>query len=123
MDKKAVSGPALKAFFRLADQWGLDAGQQMLLLGSPRRATFFKWRKEQRGRLPLDTFERISYLLGIFKALHILLPSADAADAWIKKPNAAPGFGGRSALDRMLAGHVADLFIVRQYLDAQLQLG
>jgi hypothetical protein len=28
-------------------------------------------------------------------------------------------FGGRSALDRMLSGNVADLYIVRQYLDAQ----
>ena len=35
------------------------------------------------------------------------------------KPNAAPLFGGRSALDRMLGGQVADLFVVRQYLDAQ----
>ena len=31
----------------------------------------------------------------------------------------APPFGGRSALDRMLSGNVADLYIVRQYLDAQ----
>jgi hypothetical protein len=28
-------------------------------------------------------------------------------------------FGGRSALDRMLSGNVADLYQVRQYLDSQ----
>ena len=50
--------------------------------------------------------------------LQILLPQADAADAWIRKPNAAPLFGGRSALDRRLSGNVADLYVVRQYLDA-----
>jgi len=46
-------------------------------------------------------------------------PDEASADAWVKKPNDAPLFNGRSALDRMLSGQVADLFVVRQYLDAQ----
>ena len=58
-------------------------------------------------------------VLGIYKALQILLPDGQAADAWIRQPNTAPMFGGRSALDRMMSGQVADLFVVRQYLDAQ----
>jgi hypothetical protein len=37
----------------------------------------------------------------------------------VRKPNDAPLFGGRSALDRMISGNVADLFVVRQYIDAQ----
>jgi hypothetical protein len=68
--------------------------------------------------LSRDTLERISYILGIYKALQILLPDAAAADAWIKKPNSATPFGGRSALERMLSGNVSDLYAVRQYLDA-----
>jgi hypothetical protein len=91
----------------------------MALLGASARSTFFKWKKDQDGHLSLDTLERISYLLGIFKALHILLPHEDAADAWVKKPNAAPLFAGKSALDRMLSGRVSDLYVVRQYLDSQ----
>ena len=47
-----------------------------------------------------------------------LFPVGERADAWIRKPNAAPLFGGESALARMLGGRVADLFQVRQYLDA-----
>jgi hypothetical protein len=58
-------------------------------------------------------------LLGIYSALQVLLPKPEAADAWIKKPNTAPIFGGRSALERMLSGQVGDLYLVRQYLDAQ----
>ena len=42
----------------------------------------------------------------------------ERADAWVRKPNDAPLFGGDSALARMLGGQVADLFQVRQYLDA-----
>lgn len=119
LDPKTASGPALRTFFRLADRWGLDVEQQMKLLGVSARSTFFNWKKDQNGNLSLDTLERISYLLGIFQAIHILLPNEDAADAWIKKPNTAPIFGGESALDRMLSGHVSDLYVVRQYLDAQ----
>ena len=63
--------------------------------------------------------ERLSYLFGIYAALQILLPVAQQADAWVRKPNAAPVFGGKSALDRMLGGQVADLYVVRHYLDAQ----
>lgn len=118
VDPKTHSAPALKAFFKLADRWDLSVEERLKLLGSPARSTFFNWKKGQ-GHLSLDTLERISYMIGIFKALHVLLSDEDAADAWIKKPNTAPLFGGKSALDRMLSGHVSDLFVVRQYLDAQ----
>jgi hypothetical protein len=119
VDPKTASKPALKAFFRIADRWKLDVEQQLTLLGAPARSTFFKWKKDQDGHLTMDALERISYLLGIFKALHILLPDEDAADAWVKKPNTAPLFAGTSALDRMMSGHVSDLYVIRQYLDAQ----
>lgn len=91
----------------------------MTLLGSPSRSAFFSWKKNADALLTKDTLERISYILGIYKALQILLPDDNAADSWIKRPNLASPFGGSSALDRMLSGHVADLFVVRQYLDAQ----
>jgi hypothetical protein len=120
LDRRRLSGPALRTFFNIADRWGLTVLDQMTLLGVTTRSTFFGWKKKsQEASLPKDTLERISYILGIYKALQILLPSEDAADAWIKQPNEAPLFGGRSALDRMLSGQVADLYVVRQYLDAQ----
>ena len=69
--------------------------------------------------LSTGLLERLSYLFGIYKDLQVLLPEPEAADAWVRKPNAAPPFGGRSALERMLSGHVADLYVVREYLDAE----
>ena len=41
------------------------------------------------------------------------------ADHWLSEPNTAPLFGCQTALQRMLGGNVSDLFVVRQYLDAQ----
>lgn len=113
------SVPALRTFFRIADAWQLGSKELMKLLGSPPRSTFYKWKQCEKVTLPQDVLERISYVFGIYSALQVLLPKPEAADAWIKKPNNAPVFGGRSALDRMLSGQVADLYVVRQYLDAQ----
>ena len=118
-DFSSVGGAGLRAFANIAEAWGLTVAEQLTLLGIASRSTFFKWRREREPRLPQDTLERLSYLLGIYKALQILLPDAKAADEWVRKPNSAPPFGDRSALERMLSGQVADLYVVRQYLDAE----
>ena len=119
LDRRKLSPAALRAFFRVAGLWGLTVEEQMQLLGLTTRSTFFNWQKDAEVSVPKDTLERISYILGIYKALQILLPNDKAADGWIRRPNTNPIFGGRSALDRMLSGLVADLYVVRQYLDAQ----
>jgi hypothetical protein len=116
---QAAGAVGLRAFRRIAELWHLSIAEQLTLLGLSSRSTYFKWRNESQVRLPRDTLERISYILGIYKALQLLLPDTHAADEWIRRPNEAAVFGGRSALDRMLSGNVSDLYIVRQYLDAQ----
>lgn len=115
----AAAAAALRSFFNIARAWGLSNEEQQRLLGCG-RTSFYDW-KAGRIKTGLDgaTLERLSHLFGIYAALHILLPVSERADAWIKRPNSAALFGGRSALERMLGGQVADLFVVRQYLDAQ----
>jgi len=115
----AAAGAALRTFFNIAQAWGLSNEDQQRLLGCG-RTTFFDW-KAGRIKAGLDaaTLERLSHLFGIWSALHILLPVPERANAWVKQPNAAPLFGGGSALERMRGGQVSDLFVVRQYLDAQ----
>ena len=116
--REAAAG-AFRTFFRVADAWGLSAAETRTLLGTPPESTFYKWKSGRVGAVSRDVLERISYVLGIYKALQILLPDPEAADGWVKRPNAAPLFGGRPALERMLSGNVGDLYLVRQYLDAQ----
>jgi membrane peptidoglycan carboxypeptidase len=110
---------ALRTFFRIAEAWGLTQAEARTLLGNPPESTYYKWKAGKIGSVSDDLLERVSYVLGIYKALQILLPVPDAADAWIKRPNSAPLFNGSSALQVMLSGRVADLFLVRQHLDAQ----
>ena len=117
--QEAMAAAGLRAFFNIARDWGLSVDEQLVLLGSPGRSTMFKWRADPgSARVPRDTLERLSYIVGIYKSLQILLPVNEAADRWVRKPNAAPLANSGSALDRMLGGNVSDLVAVRQYLDA-----
>jgi hypothetical protein len=121
-DPARTAEVACRAFGNIIDVWGLKQTEAMTLLGydESNRSTYFKWKRSPASvKLPKEKMERLSYILGIYKALQILLPQPASADAWIKKPNDAPLFCGRSALERMLSGNVADLYEVRRYLDAQ----
>ena len=113
----ALARAGLATFFNIADEWGLDTAQQMALLGLTSRTTFFRWKKAAPATLPPDTLERLSHVFGIYKSLQILLPGPAAA-TWIYRPNEAPLFNGRPALELMRSG-VAGLFLVRAYLDGE----
>ena len=115
------SGPMLRTFFGIAGAWGLDRAQTMALLGAESISTYSAWKREPDvARLRPDQIERLSYVFGIYKALQVLLPRDEAADAWVHRPNEAAPFGGRPALERMTSGYVADLARVREYLDGEL---
>jgi len=116
-DRKDLTGPALRTFFRIADAWALKEQEQMRILGLDSRSTFQSWKRGAVASIPKDALERISYVMGIYKGLQILLPKT--ANEWVRKPNKANVFGGRPAVDRMTSGNVADLYVVRQYIDAQ----
>ncbi len=114
----AAAEAALRTFWRLAQAWQLSVSEQLTLLGVA-RTTLYQWKQGKVGPLDRHVLERLSYLFGIYAALHILLPVPERANEWVRKPNNAPFLGGQSALDRMMGGQVADLFVVRQYLDAE----
>ena len=113
-----AAAAALRTFFRLAEAWNLSVAEQTTLLGVA-RATLYQWQLGKVGPLDRHVLERLSHVFGIYSSLQILFPATGRAEEWIRKPNSARVFGGRSALERMLGGQVSDLFVVREYLDAQ----
>lgn len=110
--------PGLRTVFRIAEKWGLGNDDLSILLGQPSRSTFFRWKAGQAAQATQDLLERLSYMLGIYKGLHTLFSHDDVADKWISQPNDNPLFAGRPPLQRMLAGKVSDLYVVRQHVDA-----
>jgi len=113
-----IAGSTLRTLFNIFKQWAINDDQAMQLLGTP-RSSYFRWKQNPASaRLGKDVLERASYLFGIYKNLQILLPDRQAADSWVNRPNAAPIFHDHPPIERMLAGNVADLYVVRQFLDA-----
>jgi uncharacterized protein (DUF2384 family) len=119
--RRELSETGLRAFFKICEKWDLGTQEQMILLGGIPRSTFYKWKKGdgRTVRLPNDTLERLSYIVGIYRALHSLFTDEAIANRWIQWPSKSPLFGGSSPKDRMLNGRVTDLAVVRKYLDAQ----
>jgi hypothetical protein len=68
--------------------------------------------------LDADRLMRISYLVGIIKALRILHGPA-LADEWVQLPNQNRIFGGQSPLAFMMRGGLPAMQTVRRLLDAR----
>lgn len=115
-----VTSALLPAIFNIFSQWRLTGAQQMTLLGLSNEKTLYNWKSHpEKAKLSRDFLERASYILGIYKSLQILLPDPVLADQWLATPNDNPLFHGTAPLDRLLAGQVVDLAVVRDFLDAE----
>jgi uncharacterized protein (DUF2384 family) len=106
-----------RAVVRLFGLWGVTDAEACVLLGEFSPRTYARWKAGELGRIGRDLKARLSNLMGIHKALRIIFTEPDRAYGWVKRPNEA--FGGRSALEVMLQGELADLVRVRRYLDAE----
>jgi uncharacterized protein (DUF2384 family) len=115
-----LSAAGLRSFFRIADAWSLNVSEQRAALGNIARQTLYNWRDHpESARLSDDQLDRISYMLGVYKALHILFTRPEQADSWIRRPNDALPFGGKPAAHILFSGRMEDMMRVRRYLDGQ----
>jgi hypothetical protein len=117
--RRRMSAPAMRAFLNTAKAWQLSVDEQRGLLGWPAASTYHKYKAGDVGTLPYDMLTRISLILGIYKALHILYPDDALADRWVKLPNSNPIFGGKLALSLMRDGGIDGLTQTRRLLDAR----
>ena len=117
-ERERLSKSALKGFFRLADAWTLRDEDARELLGGLSSSAFYEWKKNPDRVLEVDRITRISYLIGIYKALHILYGDK-LADEWLGLPNRNAIFAGRTPLAYMLGGGLLAMQTVRKLLDAR----
>lgn len=117
-DRERLSASALAGFFRLMEAWRVRDDDARELLGGLSSSTFYEWKKKPQRVLEVDRITRISYLLGIYKSLHILYGDK-LADEWIHLPNTNPVFQGRTPLAAMMGGGLLAMQTVRRLLDAR----
>lgn len=110
---------ALRVFAEVSKSWSLTEPEQSAMLGWPgQRVGELAWTDDVDAG-SAETLKRISYVLGIYRALAIMLPNQDQANGWIRRQNAAAPFRGQSALALMCSGNISDLAVVREHLDGQ----
>ena len=117
-ERERLSRSALRGFFKLVERWKLRDEDARELLGGLSSSAYYEWKKNTERVLEVDRITRISYLVGIYKALHILYGDK-LADEWVKLPNDNAIFGGRTPLEYMMAGGLLAMQTVRKLLDAR----
>ena len=116
--RERLSPAALKAFFNIMARWKLRDEDARALLGGVSNGPFYEMKRNPDRTLDTDRLTRVSYLVGIFKALGILHSEA-LADAWVRRPNSNPLFGGLTPLAYMIGGGLPAMQNVRRLLDAR----
>jgi hypothetical protein len=117
-ERKRLGPSALKAFFNIIECWHVRDEDAMRLLGSMASSTYYAIKKSPRRTLDPDTMLRISYLIGIFKALNIL-HSEKLADAWVHRANTNRIFSGQTPLAYIIKGGLPAMQTVRRLADAR----
>lgn len=117
-ERERLSPAALKAFFRIMERWQIRDEDARALLGGVSNGPFYELKRNAGRVLETDRLTRVSYLIGIFKALHIL-HGTRLADEWVRLPNTNPIFEGQTPLGYMIRGGLPALQTVRRLLDAR----
>ena len=117
-ERERLSPSAIRAFFNIMSRWKVRDEDSRLLLGGMSNGPFYDMKKHPERMLDSDRLLRISYLIGIFKALNILYSEA-LADAWVQRPNTGRIFAGTTPLAYMIRGGLPAMQTVRRLLDAR----
>lgn len=117
IDRDRLSAVALKAYRRLIVAWTLSGQQAAALLGVS-LSTWERMKPDGQAKsLSQDQMTRISALVGIYKALHLLFADG-MADRWPRLENKGPLFARRSPIAAMIEGGIPQMLEVRRYVDA-----
>jgi hypothetical protein len=117
-ERERLSTPALKGFFNIMARWKVRDEDARALLGGVSNGPFYEMKRNPERVLDADRLTRISYVIGIFKALSIL-HAPSLADEWVHLPNANPIFSGHTPLAYMIRGGLPAMQTVRRLLDAR----
>lgn len=117
-ERARMTGPAVRGMVGVARAWSLTVEQTCALLGDVSPSTWHAWVKSPPKDLGVDRLTRVSYLTGMYSALHVLYPGP-LADAWMSRPNTNPLFAGQRPIAALLAGGIPAMGQVRALLDAR----
>jgi hypothetical protein len=118
VERERLSPAGITVFVNISKLWELTDAQALDLLGVDTSSTLFEWQARTEERtLDQDTLMRISYLVGIYKALHIYF-GPDLANRWATLHNQNDLFAGDTPVDYMIRHGPPGMKLVRNMVDA-----
>ena len=117
--RRRFSHLLLPGFFNIAKAWKLNVKEEMRLLGIK---SYQDLGRRRKGKVVLNNIEleMLGWVFSIYCDLYILFPN-EARHNWMKKPNGAKIFGGKSAMEYIMKGDflMERILAVRNYLGSQ----
>ena len=117
-ERERLSSDAVCAFFNIMVHWKIRDDDARRLLGGISNGAYYALKKGGGRALDEDKLRRISFLVGIFKALNILY-SEELADRWIQLPNKNRIFDGMTPHEYLMQGGLPAFATVRRLLDTR----
>jgi len=116
---ESISQPIFQVFLNICDEWELSVPHRLKILGGIiSESTYHNWKSGKSIKLNLALLERISLILGIYKALNLIFLNDIKAHQWLNAQNDEALFSSISPLNFILQGPVENLNRTRKYLDA-----
>jgi hypothetical protein len=114
---EAEAAALSRATVKLFSHWRISDVEARILLGGISEKSWDLLKGGDTSAIEQEALTRMAVLMGIHAGLRHLFVDTSRGYDWVKKPNA--NFDGLSALDVMKRGDLADLLVVREYLNAE----
>lgn len=119
LDSARLSGPGLRTYDRIADEWSLGPEQRADILGvMPDQYAVWVARASRREdlELPEEALVRFSAVLSIYRQMRTIFLDDDQSVAWMTRPHRGQEFGGRAPLDLLVDDGRDGIDVVLSYL-------
>ena len=110
-----MSRISIFTFFSVAEALGLSEAEQRLFLEDPDDAEFADWRDHGAGVFSAVLFMKVNALVKLSTSLSQRFEH-EAGLRWLRTPNEAAQFAGRTPAQAIAGADLAQLDRIRQYL-------
>lgn len=117
---QSAQAAALRTVKNIFAEWDISDSEAAKILGLELRKYGEYCDNPEAAPLDAQLLQRLSYVLGIFKALRMLYKDRAIGKGWVRRGNFSPAFNGKSPLEVILERGVSGLRTTRRYLEARV---
>jgi hypothetical protein len=115
-----TAATAFKVANNILDAWKCTSAQKEALLGMKKSAFYNKLHlamDKKPIKLDRDQFDRVSFILNIHQALKLVFSNKENVFGFVHMPNNNPFFNGKTPMQMMETGSLANLYEVYCRID------